>query len=72
MMYVIYTELPHCIQKPVGKVILYMYMYNMYDIYIYIYVYVYIKGLPYWGDGESPPWTANKKFNSNEHLQIHC
>ena len=29
MMYTMYTKLLHCIEKPVGEVLLYMYMYNV-------------------------------------------
>ena len=29
MMYMMYTKLLHCIEKPVGEVLLYMHMYNV-------------------------------------------
>ena len=32
LMYVMYAELPHCIQKPIAKVPLYMFMYSFYYI----------------------------------------
>ena len=41
MMYETYSEPQHYIQKPVGKVLLYMYMHAVIYIYTYIY-YIYI------------------------------
>ena len=40
MIYVINSEILHCIEKPLGKVLLFMYMYNVY-LYLYVYIYVY-------------------------------
>ena len=63
MMYLMYTELLHCICKPVGKVLLYMYMYYMYHMYnIYIYIYTYIhtyRIFPTEGMGGVPPTAKN-------------